>query len=250
MDFTTKANTSGIGSFESCITIASACNLIFRKMFLDNETIGIIPPHGYRPSDKQSVMAYQWLYFLAHAKQMNIQHGRNKGEKHIGPYKADGYCEPGTERIVFAFGTVSLVCISRTTISPVAQLTMEDLYAQTIDLESEGYTYVSIWECQLKKELESKSAMKQYIQTLVDLVPLLAPTGAFYGGRTEAFKLYEEASIEKQLKYYDVISLYPSINKTGKIPLGHPEIITENFDSVDSFRYIIRSEKKVGQLLG
>ena len=86
IEMTKKEDQNGIDPFAKCITIASACNLVFRKNFLENETIAIIPPHGNRPSDKQSIMAYQWLYYLAHEKKMNIQHGRNIGEKHIGPY--------------------------------------------------------------------------------------------------------------------------------------------------------------------
>ena len=48
-------------------------------------------------------MAYQWLYYLAHEKKMNIQHGRNIGEKHIGPYKIDGFYKSGSESIVMEF---------------------------------------------------------------------------------------------------------------------------------------------------
>lgn len=62
-------------------------------LFLDREAIGIIPSHGYRPEAKQSVMAYQWLSYLAFERQIYVQHGRNKGEKQIGPYKVDGYYE-------------------------------------------------------------------------------------------------------------------------------------------------------------
>ena len=39
---------------------------------------------------------------------------------------------------------------------------------------------------------------------------------------------------------YDVTSLYPFVNKTGKIPLGHPEIITEKFDSIDNNEGLIK----------
>ena len=41
--------------FECCITIASACNLVFRTNFLAPNTIGNIPHHGYRPEQKHSV---------------------------------------------------------------------------------------------------------------------------------------------------------------------------------------------------
>ncbi|MCW4344201.1 MAG: hypothetical protein N0E48_12745 [Candidatus Thiodiazotropha endolucinida] len=247
LDLTTKDNKCGIDPFKQCITIASACNLVFKKNYLENETIGIIPHHGYRPTDKQSVMAFQWLYFMAYDQKISIQHGRNKGEKQIGPYKVDGYYESGSEQVVMEFqgcfwhGCPS--CFSRSTVNQVSKLTMADLYDQTLEkkkyLESEGYTYVCIWECQFKKELESNPAMKEYIQRL-DFVEPLEPRDAFYGGRTESFKLYEESCPEKQLRYFDVTSLYPFINKTGKIPLGHPEIITENFDSLEKYEGLIK----------
>ena len=57
MDLTKKENLSGVDPLEKCITIASACNLVFRKNFLKNEAIAIIPLQAYRPSDKQSIMA-------------------------------------------------------------------------------------------------------------------------------------------------------------------------------------------------
>ena len=56
------------------LTIASACNLVFRKKFLKEETIAIIPPNGYRPLDKHSVLALKWLSFTSEQNNINIQH--------------------------------------------------------------------------------------------------------------------------------------------------------------------------------
>lgn len=134
-------------------------------------------------------------------------------------------------------------CFSRSTVNPVSQLTMADLFARTLEkktyFESEGYAYICIWECGFRKELERNSVIKKYIQTL-ELVEPLEPTDAFYGGHTEAFKLYEESSHEKKLRYFDVTSLYPFINKSGKIPLGHPEVITDDFSSIDKYEDLIK----------
>jgi hypothetical protein len=41
-----------IDPFEKCQTIASACNLVFRTNFLKENTIAILPPHGYHPGIK------------------------------------------------------------------------------------------------------------------------------------------------------------------------------------------------------
>ena len=89
-DFT---NITGIDPFEKCITIASACNLVFRTNFLKSETIALIPHHGYNPKQKQSVKAIQWLKYLSFSEGRRIQHAKNGGEKAIGPYLVDDYYE-------------------------------------------------------------------------------------------------------------------------------------------------------------
>ena len=67
----------------------------------------------------------------------------------------------------------------------------------------------------------------------------LEPLEAFYGGYTEAFTMYKEA-LEGENKYYDVTSFYPFINKAGKIPIGHPNIITDNFEDISRYEGLIK----------
>lgn len=76
---------------------------VFGTLFLEPEAIGTISAHGYKPEEKQSVMAYQWLSYFAYKKDISIQHCRNMGEKVIGPYKVDGGYEKGEERRVLEF---------------------------------------------------------------------------------------------------------------------------------------------------
>ena len=38
--------------FKYCVTIASACNRVFRQEFLEKDTIGLIPAQGYQPARK------------------------------------------------------------------------------------------------------------------------------------------------------------------------------------------------------
>ncbi len=109
-------------------------------------------------------------------------------------------------------------------------------------IEEHGYTYVSIWESDFDTQMIENNEMATYIHNL-EMVTPLKPRDAFYGGRTEAFTLYKEASEQERLNYYDVTSLYPYINKTGKIPLGHPQIITEDFDNLEN--YEVSSNVKV-----
>jgi len=93
MDITSDDCEDGIDLYATCITVASACNLVFRKKYLQPDTIRIIPAHGYRPEDKQSKKALQWIKYMSKTKNVYIQHSKNMGEKRIGPYKIDGYYE-------------------------------------------------------------------------------------------------------------------------------------------------------------
>ena len=84
---------TNIDPFEKCLTIASACNLVFRTNFLKENTIAILPPHGYHPRIKQPNIALKWLSYTAEKNDVYIQHKRNGGEKTVGPYSLDGYDE-------------------------------------------------------------------------------------------------------------------------------------------------------------
>ena len=82
-----------IDPFEKCVTIASACNLVYRTNYLEANTIAIIPPHGYCPENKQSVLARKWLSYTAEKNEIYIQHAHNGGEKRVDRYLLDGYHE-------------------------------------------------------------------------------------------------------------------------------------------------------------
>lgn len=48
---------TGVDPLVQATTIASACNLVYRRNFLKPDTIGLIQPGGYRRHEKQSVIA-------------------------------------------------------------------------------------------------------------------------------------------------------------------------------------------------
>lgn len=138
IEITAKEGTSGIYPFESCITIASACNLVFRTNFLESESIGIIPPHGYRPQQNRSRKAIQWIRCISQRENINIQHALNGGEKQIGSYFVDGYTvlQNGV-RTVYEFRGCFWhgcpKCFSKNTKNPVNGSLMSDLHQQTLD---------------------------------------------------------------------------------------------------------------------
>ena len=83
----------GIHPFKTNLTISSYCNTLFRRNFMPKDSIPWIPANGYNPNEKTSKKAEQWLKFLAVTEEIYIQHSKNGGEKKIGKYKVDGYCE-------------------------------------------------------------------------------------------------------------------------------------------------------------
>ena len=106
-------------------------------------------------------------------------------------------------------------------------------------LVDQGCTCISIWQSDFDKECHKNPEMRSFIEHLGFATPL-EPRDAFYGGRTEAYTLYKEAADDLEIDYFDVTWLYPWSNKTGKVPVGHPKIITENFEDLDFYEGLIK----------
>ena len=93
---------AGFNPMAKCITIASACNLYWRKHHLTPNTIVVEPLDGWRGAKvHQSLKALQWLYYQEQqipkqgASADRIRHVRNGGEQSIrtivDSYFVDGY---------------------------------------------------------------------------------------------------------------------------------------------------------------
>ena len=83
---------TGIDPFDTATTIAGYCMQVYRTKFLQKDTIALLPQHQ-QLKRKQSHEALQWLSYTAEKEGIHIQHARNGGEKRVGNYYLDGYCE-------------------------------------------------------------------------------------------------------------------------------------------------------------
>ncbi|CAG2204805.1 unnamed protein product [Mytilus edulis] len=108
--------------------------------------------------------------------------------------------------------------------------TMKELYDQTKERLKTIEDYLkpnvkihTIWECEFDQQ--------KYPEVDPHLKPI-DKRDAFYGGRTETIQLYNNLSDLKG-RYVDFCSLYPSVNKYCKYPIGHP--ITYTDISVDDY---------------
>ena len=88
----TTHDDTGLDPFDSATTIASYCMQVYRTKFLKKDTIALLPQHQ-QLKRKQSHEALQWLSYTAEKEGIRMQHDRNGGEKRVGRYSLDGYCE-------------------------------------------------------------------------------------------------------------------------------------------------------------
>lgn len=78
----------GFNPMKNCITIASACNVAYRRNWMPKDQIAIKPVRGWRGKQIQSRAALTWLYWeesllQKQTLQPRIVHARNGGEKKI-----------------------------------------------------------------------------------------------------------------------------------------------------------------------
>ena len=83
---------TSIDPFEKCLTIASACQEVYRAKFLEKDTMAVFHP-ARQLKMKQSNLAVKWFSYVMEENNIRIQHVRNGGEKRVGKYSLDGYCE-------------------------------------------------------------------------------------------------------------------------------------------------------------
>ena len=246
--------TPGFNPFDH-ITIASACN---RDMInrTEDETIASEPAYGWAGlRGNQSKQALEWLLWTEHCQRQVyteeqhecdeamkvpyhqrayfIQHAGNGGERtiqYVG--QVDGYCQ-ATNTVFEYQGCYYHGC---TTCFPnrterhtrldnrqmweVREVTKEKI----AKLRSCGYNVEEMWGCQWedfkKKNLECATFVKN-----LELRDRMNPRNAFFGGRTNAAKLYHECSDGETIQYFDFTSLYPFCNKYSIYPTGHPQVL-------------------------
>ena len=232
---------AGFNPMEKCVTIAAACNRYWRRKHLPLDLIAVEPSSGWRGARmNHSKASLEWLMWQEYNTGSRIQHARNGGEYRIpvGPtsYFVDGY--DAQTRTVYEFHGCLYhgcrTCYTNRKQIPFCSngLTVEALRQQTSQkiqkLRGKGYRVVEIWGCEWEKEKKETPAITEFLKDL-DIVPPLNPREGFYGGRTGAACLYHKVNEEEreEIRYIDVTSEYPYVNKYGTYPVGHPDIYLE-----------------------
>ena len=85
-------------------------------------------------------------------------------------------------------------------------------------LKEAGYRVDEMWECEwcdIKKGLPEYRAIEQLAKDQSIVI-----RDALFGGRTEAFKSYVKCEKHQKIFYYDVVSLYPTVNSLDQHTIG------------------------------
>ena len=178
---------------------------------------------------------------------LQIQHARSKegekiincqGRKGIVQYKADGYFEWEGKKYVCEFNGCSFhgceKCFPHNReIIMNNHRSMAQRYRDTKlkekRLERDGYFVLTKWSCEFAEE-KKKPEVKRFLDKLNIQKPINI-RDSYFGGRTNALVLYKKFTAEEKGYYVDFTSLYPDILKYRKFPVGHPERITEIFQT-------------------
>ena len=90
---------------------------------------------------------------------------------------------------------------NRGIVNPINQKTMEQLYKDTLRkvkyLKDQGFNVEQKWGCEFKKEMNEE--MEQFFEEH-ELVDPLQPRDAFYGGRTNAAKLFHQCQGNEKIR--------------------------------------------------
>lgn len=226
--------------FVNATTIASSCSYLFRKKFLKPKTIGLVPPQGYRRSDRHSQVAVSWLLWCERELGREIIHaGRCKEFRLKEGFRVDGFLPPlreesGNKGTVFEFqGCFMHGCTecykTQRDRSVVFGRSMDEVFENTrtkiTRIKSFGYEVREMWECEFNRFKNSNPDVKVYLENHSIMTrSIMNPREGFFGGRTEVIKPMCDIKNNEKIMYTDICSLYPFVCKTGLFPLGHPEI--------------------------
>ncbi|XP_022800925.1 uncharacterized protein LOC111338671 [Stylophora pistillata] len=192
--------------------------------------------HGARPI--HSLKSLEWLLWEERQRIIHIRHARNGGEMSIRlaghTHHVDGYDEQSRTCFEFqgclfhgfrtCFPDRKQVPHSAMglTVGALLRRTQQKLKA----LRDAGYTVIEMWKCKFDALKKQDEECRNFVTNL-NLVSPLEPRDAFFGGRTGAVALHHRVSDSEQIRYVDVTSEYPWVNKNGLYPLGHPVILYE-----------------------
>jgi hypothetical protein len=215
---------------------------MIQKTKFISSSLAFLPNADPLGKELYSLEALQWLVSESQKRGCDIQTAISpEGEKRVTivrngkahKFHLDGYAEVNGQRIAFEYYGCPfhgcLVCFSnQRNISLQGKKSMEQKFRETMLrealLKEEGYTVVSMWACAFQEQ-KRKHADESWDPSLSNITL----SDCYFGGRTNALILHKKFSEVEKGYYVDFCSLYPSVLKYDRYPVGHPERISTDF---------------------
>ncbi|XP_035204371.1 uncharacterized protein LOC118179300 [Stegodyphus dumicola] len=181
----------------------------YRSGHIQPNTIAMVPTRGYVNSTNYSPDSIRW--FVAASEGIALQHALNgSGEHRIAGISVDGFCQATQTVYQFqgCFFHGCSPCYDGDTIHPLKGVSMATLREKTEEatrkLRAQGFHVIEMWEHEFQREKEENPGLQAFLDQH-HLRDRLNPRESFFGGRTNALKLFHEGDA----KYVDFTSLYP-----------------------------------------
>jgi hypothetical protein len=129
---------------------------------------------------------------------INIKHAFNGGEQKVRNLKVDGLCGNMVYQFHGCYFHGCPTCVNPVTVNKHGGKHMSDLYDASLKHEESiknKYELVTIWE----HKFDSNKDMTSITLSEYDLIEPCKYRDAFYGGRTEPFKLYDFQHFNQKL---------------------------------------------------
>ena len=103
-------------------------------------------------------------------------------------------------------------------------------------LRGEGYSIETMWECQWL-EMKRNLSNREDIETQAK-AQNIKTRDALYGGRTECFKRYVKCTDKQKIFYFDVVSLYPTVNSLDDYAVGFKKYVNVHPNDILNDKFI------------
>ena len=222
--FTVK-NETNVDAVTRRFTLASLGLEIFKRLVLQQgDGVAITPTGGYWTGNR-SIPENVWISIKEQDYPDMVRQYR------IGNFTVDG-CSPSTRKVFEFYGCYYHGCKRHTNYSV-------DKHKRTLDREAIiracGYEIESMWECDYHRMREEDITDYSHLDLAFKYLKVhegVDMKQALKGGRTNNLRFFYECDEEiEEIRYRDVTSLYPDVQKNCKLPIGHPsKIINHSFD--------------------
>ena len=142
------------------------------------------------------------------------------------PFTVDGYDR--TDKTIYQFqGCYWHGCRK---CNPENVIKYDKTMEQNNLFKNNGYKVVEMWECEwnkIKSTLNNKTEIEEQArQQTINI------RDALFGGRTEGFKRHFKCNDDQKIFYFDVVSLYTSVNALDDYAVGYGRYIKITPDAI------------------